>query len=152
MLTRLKPVTAFTVQPVVGIITQPCTSLCGCQTPALRATNSWYTLHWRPGGGSVVLQQPDNEASNNSRRDRAKAKKQRRREREHLFTTAKGKPPSLYPSIFRAQCTASALVFLVDKVKASKDAEEANQLESTRPCDPSARQCLPHVASRLPQC
>ncbi|KAK3167547.1 hypothetical protein OEA41_010674 [Lepraria neglecta] len=51
-------------------------------TPTLRAANSWYTLHWRPGGGSVVLQQPDDEASNITRRDRAKAKKQRRRERK----------------------------------------------------------------------
>ena len=30
----------------------------------------------------MVLQQPDNEASNTIRRERAKAKKQRRRERE----------------------------------------------------------------------
>src|SRR2546423_11859100 len=51
-------------------------------TPTLRAANSWYTLHWRPGGGSVVLPQPDDEASNTISRERAKAKKQRRRERE----------------------------------------------------------------------
>ena len=50
--------------------------------PTLRAANSWYTLHWRLGGGSVVLQQPDNETSNIVRRERAKAKKQRKRERE----------------------------------------------------------------------
>jgi hypothetical protein len=47
-------------------------------TPTLRAANSWYTLHWRPGGGSVIPQQLDNEDSNTIRRERAKAKKQRK--------------------------------------------------------------------------
>jgi hypothetical protein len=71
---------------------------------------------------------------------------------ENVVEGPEGKHPSLYPSLPRAQCTASALVFPVDKVEASKYAEEANQLELTPSYDASARWCLPRVPSRLPQC
>ncbi|KAH6627444.1 hypothetical protein F5144DRAFT_272955 [Chaetomium tenue] len=48
----------------------------------LRAQNSWYVLHWRPNGGSVVLPRADNEAANNKRRADRRAKKLRQRQRK----------------------------------------------------------------------
>lgn len=48
----------------------------------LREQRSWYVLHWRPSGNSVVLPRADNEAANNKRRADRRAKKLRQRARE----------------------------------------------------------------------
>ncbi|KAH6839524.1 hypothetical protein B0I37DRAFT_449432 [Chaetomium sp. MPI-CAGE-AT-0009] len=48
----------------------------------LRGQNSWYVLHWRPNGGSVVLPRADNAAANEKRRADRRAKKLRQRQRK----------------------------------------------------------------------
>jgi len=50
--------------------------------PVLRQQNIWYTLHWRPSGGSTVLLRPETQKKKNKKKERRKAKKQRRRERD----------------------------------------------------------------------
>jgi hypothetical protein len=45
----------------------------------LRGQASWYVLHWRPNGGSVVLPRADNEAANAKRREERRKKKLRQR-------------------------------------------------------------------------
>ena len=55
-------------------------------TPALRAQERWYILHWRPNGQSRVAPQPDNKQANDKRRADRKKKKaaqlQRKRDRK----------------------------------------------------------------------
>lgn len=48
----------------------------------LRGQRSWYILHWRPGGGSVILPNPDNEDDNLKRRQKRKDKKKRQQDRK----------------------------------------------------------------------
>lgn len=49
---------------------------------ALRSEELWYTLHFRPGSGSVYLPRPDNRPAYESRVARRRARKHRRLERE----------------------------------------------------------------------
>ena len=51
-------------------------------TPALRAQESWYVLHWRPNGQSRVAPQPDNKKSNDKRKADRKRKKQAQLQRK----------------------------------------------------------------------
>jgi len=48
----------------------------------LRDQRSWYILHWRPGGSSEILPNPDNEDANLKRRKARKDKKKRQQDRK----------------------------------------------------------------------
>jgi len=50
-------------------------------TPALRAENSWYVLHYRPKGVSKILERSDCEEDLAKRKGNRRDKKHRRRER-----------------------------------------------------------------------
>ncbi|KAF2150581.1 hypothetical protein K461DRAFT_322991 [Myriangium duriaei CBS 260.36] len=53
-------------------------------TPALRATGSWYTLHWRPDDKSTILTKSINQEAHERKKERDRKKKERQKERAHL--------------------------------------------------------------------
>ncbi|MCJ1263438.1 hypothetical protein MMC22_003308 [Lobaria immixta] len=61
--------------------------------PALRATNSWYTLHWHPQGDSRVLPDPEDEEHKAAKGAKKSAKKARKRARIQAKKDAEGTDP-----------------------------------------------------------